>query len=392
MSQLLIGHSPDLKQLRDEGFEIEVKGGYLLIHHIPYVNSSKEIKYGTLVSELTLASNSKTAPPNTHVINFIGEHPCEKDGSLILGIKHSTQDQTLIEGVTVNHSFSNKPPEGYPDYYRKVVRYAEIISAPAKSLNKSVTEKTFRVIADTDDNSVFHYIDTNSSRANINLINDKLKGQKVAIIGLGGTGAYILDLIAKSPVNEIHLYDGDLFLVHNAFRSPGAASIDDLENRKLKTDFYANIYSKMHKRIYSHSYYITEVNVDELSQMSFVFIAIDKDSIKKRLFESLIKAGVPFIDVGLGVNVVDDCLIGSVRVTLSTPEKNDHLPSRISCGDDENNDYATNIQIAELNAINANYAVLKWKKWCGFYQDLRKEYHLSYTINVSQLTNDDVAA
>lgn len=50
MSLQLISHSPDLKQLRDEGFEIEVKGGYLLIHQIPYVNHLKEIKCGVLVS------------------------------------------------------------------------------------------------------------------------------------------------------------------------------------------------------------------------------------------------------------------------------------------------------------------------------------------------------
>ena len=45
MSQRLIDHNQDLKRLIDEGYEIEVKGGYLITHHIPYVNKSKEIKY-----------------------------------------------------------------------------------------------------------------------------------------------------------------------------------------------------------------------------------------------------------------------------------------------------------------------------------------------------------
>ena len=49
-----INRSPDLKQLVDEGFEIEVKGGHLIVHHIPYVNSSREIKYGTLITALSL--------------------------------------------------------------------------------------------------------------------------------------------------------------------------------------------------------------------------------------------------------------------------------------------------------------------------------------------------
>jgi hypothetical protein len=37
--------------------------------------------------------------------------------------------------------------------------------------------------------------------------------------GLGGTGSYILDLVSKTPVNEILLFDSDDFLQHNAFRS-----------------------------------------------------------------------------------------------------------------------------------------------------------------------------
>ena len=44
MSQQLISHSPDLKRLRDEGYEIEVRGGYLLIHHIPFVDDPKRQK------------------------------------------------------------------------------------------------------------------------------------------------------------------------------------------------------------------------------------------------------------------------------------------------------------------------------------------------------------
>ena len=35
---------------------------------------------------------------------------------------------------------------------------------------------------------------------------------KVAIVGLGGSGSYILDLIAKTPICEIHLYDGDTLI------------------------------------------------------------------------------------------------------------------------------------------------------------------------------------
>ena len=74
----------------------------------------------------------------------------------------------------------------------------------------------------------------------------------MGIVGLGGTGSYVLDLVSKTPVSEIHLFDGDKFYSHNAFRAPGAASIEELENVEYKTDRFANMYGKMRKGIVSH--------------------------------------------------------------------------------------------------------------------------------------------
>jgi len=240
MLQQLINHSQDLKRLRNEGYEIEVRGGYLLIHHIPYVGNNKCIQYGILVSTLTLKNETTTGIPDNHVIHFVGDNPCNIDGTVITAIQHDNSAKNF-GNIVVSRSFSNKPSNGYPDYYEKVKRYADIISAPAKYLDNTITEKTFKVIPDTANETVFQYIDTNSSRANIDLINAKFEGQKVAIIGLGGTGAYVLDLVAKTPVCEIHLYDGDDFDQHNAFRSPGAASFDDLNKNQKKAEYFSSI-------------------------------------------------------------------------------------------------------------------------------------------------------
>jgi hypothetical protein len=392
MSQQLISHSRDLKRLRDEGYEIEVRGGYLFIHHIPYVNQTRQIQYGTLVSTLTLSSNSRTGTPDNHVIHFIGENPCEIDGSVITAIQHSNATTTLNNQITVNRSFSNKPAGGYPNYYEKVKRYSDIISAPAKYLDRTVTEKTFKVIPDSNNETVFQYIDTNASRANIELINSKLEGQKIAIIGLGGTGAYVLDMVAKTPVREIHVFDGDSFDQHNAFRSPGAVSLSDLNKNLRKAEYYQGLYSNMHKFIYAHDYYIRKENLPELDKMNYVFICVDKNAVRKLITDYLVSVGVCFSDVGLGVNVVGDKLTGAIRVTSATQEKSDHLPLRIFSEDSDNNDYATNIQIAELNAFNAILAVLKWKKISGFYVDLENEHHSSYSIGVSKIFNEDVTA
>lgn len=389
MSQQLINHSPDLKRLRDEGYEIEVLGGYLLIHHIPFVDQNRQVQFGVLVSTLNL-SNNRTTTPDTHVIYFMGDNPCNADGTVITSIQHSNSNTVLNSQIKVNRSFSNKPASGYPDYYEKVKRYTDIISAPAKYIDPSVTEKTFKVIADCSNETVFQYIDTNSSRANIEAINVKLKGQRIAIVGLGGTGAYILDMVAKTPVKEIHLYDGDSFDQHNAFRSPGAASMNDLNGNLTKAAYYQRLYSNIHKYIRIHEYYLKKGNLHELDQMDYVFVCVDKNAARKMITDYLAGMSIAFSDVGLGINVVDDKLVGQVRVTSATKEKIDHLPLRIFSEDDDENDYATNIQIAELNALNATMAIIKWKKECGFYVDLEKEHHSSYSIGTSKIINDDI--
>lgn len=389
MLQQQINRSPDLKRLRDEGYEIEVSGGYLIVHHIPYVNSGREVNFGKLISTLSL-NNDVTIKPDNHVINFMGEYPCNNDGSIITAIQHSGQmNQLLFEGIIINFSFSNKPPNGYDNYYDKVTRYAEIISAPAKSIDTTATANTFKVIVDSADESVFNYIDSNSSRANIYQLNSKFKGQRVAIIGLGGTGSYILDFVAKTPVDEILLFDADEFLQHNAFRAPGAPSVEILNRQLKKVDYFSEIYSQIRKGIKSYPEKITEKNIELLRELSYVFICVDSNSARSMIISKLKDFGVTFIDAGLGVNVVDDILIGQLRVTTGTPEKYDHIPNRIGSASMEDDEYATNIQIADLNALNALMAVMKWKKLSGFYQDLKGEFNSTYTINTSQLINED---
>jgi len=393
MQHQLINHSPDLKRLRDEGYDLEVKGGYVCIHHIPYLNSQMDVKYGKLISALTLISPTSISKPADHTAYFMGEMPFHKDGTPYNSIVNHSRITPLIEGYVGNHYLSSKPACGYyNNFYDKLTRYAQLISAPAKSIDSNVTTMPFNPFRDDTGDSTFNYFDTNSSRANIVQLNAKLKGQKIVIIGMGGTGSYILDQVAKTPVAEIHLYDADVFSQHNAFRSPGAPSLEELELKKFKAEYFSNIYSKMHKGIVPHQEYISKENIHLLKDASHVFICIDNNAARKFIIDQLLFMNVSFIDVGLGVTLVDDYLIGIVRTTTGTATKNDHLDRRIPTEETEVNEYATNIQIADLNALNAILAVIKWKKLSKFYQDLIEEHQTTYSINVSQLLNGDTAA
>jgi hypothetical protein len=138
MQQLLIDHSPDLKQLQDSGYKLEISGGqFLLVHHIPYLNSWCEIKDGTLVCVLTLSTPTKTGPPHNHTAYFIGDTPCDSDGNALIGIINNSTIQKLSDNIVVNHYFSAKPPSGnYVDNYEKVRTYYMILSSQVDELKR----------------------------------------------------------------------------------------------------------------------------------------------------------------------------------------------------------------------------------------------------------------
>lgn len=387
MSPGPISRSPDLKRLRDEGYHVEVHGGYLLIRDVPYVNADRQVCTGILVSTLQLHGDV-TGPPDTHVALFVGDQPCHADGSVIEGIRHGTTAEAVAPGVTTTRSFSSKPPGGYPDYYEKMATYANILSSPAQAMDPSATAKTFPVVPPEDPESVFQYLDTASSRAGIATASARLEGHVLAVVGLGGTGAYVFDLLAKVPAAEIHAFDGNVFSQHNAFRSPGAASIEDLRARPNKAEYLASIYSKMHRHITPHPYHVDAANVDELLQADFVFLCIDDGEAKTPIIERLRAAGKPFIDVGMGIELVDDRLTGILRVTTATSAQHDHVAGRISMAAGPANEYDSNIQVADLNALNAALAVIKWKKLCGFYADLEQEHHSLYSVDGNHLLNE----
>ena len=142
MSAGPISRSPDLKRLRDEGYEAEVCNGYLLIHHVPYVNAKAQVDYGTLVSTLNLAGNVTTMP-ETHVAMWTGDHPCDNKGSPLTKLIADTRSVTIREGLATKFSFSHKPEGGYPNYYEKMTGYIRILEGYAHAIDRNAASQTY---------------------------------------------------------------------------------------------------------------------------------------------------------------------------------------------------------------------------------------------------------
>jgi hypothetical protein len=391
MSTPLIARSPDLARLQTDGLDVRIVGGALIIGQVPYVRPNGTVAYGTLACALDL-SGDVTVAPTQHTIFFAGEKPHDERGvplDLALGI---TEFNGQIGGVEMRFQFSAKPVgnKPYEDYHQKITTYLRRIVPPAERVNPEAAVTRAPLRETTADESVFLYPDTFATRAGIEAANNRLSGQRVAIIGCGGTGSAILDLVAKTPVAEVHLYDGDDFLTHNAFRAPGWTSLDELRGQPTKVDLLAARYGVMRRGVIPHAVYVTAENIDQLAGFDVVFIAIDKPAAKRAIFEYLTDRGALFIDSGMGLTLTDDHTVrGQVRVTTSAPGQHDHVARRVSLVDFGDDDYRTNIQIVELNSIAANLAVLRWKKHYGFYEDASGEHNTTFVVGTGQVVTGD---
>ena len=217
-------------------------------------------------------------------------------------------------------------------------------------------------------------------------MNERLSGDKIGIIGLGGTGSYILDYVSKTRVAEIHLFDGDRFEQHSAFRAPGSTTTEELEKRLTKARLYSHRYSKMRSGVVPHEFNVAPDNVNVLGDLDFVFVAVDDNATRQWLLPTLDGMGMPFVDVGMGIEKTDNKLLGVVRTSFCETPKS----SAVRRGEDGLRDvgeYERNVQIVELNALNAALAVIRWKKYREFYMDLGKEGRSTYTIDGNHMSN-----
>lgn len=385
MSHPLINLDPDFARLQDEGYDIEVRGGYFLVHHVPFLGKDGKLQFGDLRINLRM-SGSQILPPTVHTAYWWKERPCIESGDYIPSLGDLRENADFGNGLLPSFMFSLYPDNGmYKSYYDKAVSYYNTIAGPAlHKFPDALREVKARLIIPEEESSL-NYIDTNSSKSNLSHMNQLFKTQRVAIVGLGGTGAYVLDYLAKLDLKEIALYDGDEFNSHNAFRAPGAPSVKTLESRMSKCEYLASIYSNMNNAIQWHVEMIGVSNIHKLYDYDIVFICIDSNAARNFITRNLADHNVSFIDSGLGLFVTESSVGGNVRVTTAFTGCYDHLKDAFGDSDldNEDNPYKTNVQIAELNSVAAAFSVIKWKQMLGFYTTY--DNILNKVFNVGQL-------
>lgn len=385
MFRKLVSHNPDLFQLVDRGYAVGFDGkGYLIIRDIPYLDETLALKWGAIVSELEFVDDAHVKQRD-HQIFFAGSVPYGLNGQPIPGLGGGKIDVPLSESnkdVVVQRSFSTKPgPQGYSNFFHKMDTYVGILCGPAMAkYERNADPYTSRIAENVEPDPVFKYIDTMTALAGVGDLATNFKDDVIAIIGAGGTGSYILDFMAKTRVREIRLFDLDNFRVHNAYRSPGRLVEDELG--KNKAEMYADRYQNFRTGLVGKSKFIDASCADDLDGVTFAFVSVDKGSSRAGIFDLLISKKIPFIDVGMGLNRKHGPLGGMLRVTYYSVEEAEGIRAKglAELADSPNDEYRRNIQISELNALNAALAVLKYKQIRGFFRQESSAYHFLFGV------------
>jgi len=385
--QKLASHNDDLQQLLDKGYAVTFDSNCLVIRDIPYLDDQMEKQIGAIVVKLKFIDNDRFEQDD-HQIYFAGPVPFNLDGKPIPNLGGGTHTIELTEAcrdVVVQRSFSNKPKATgkYDDHFHKIETYVGFISGPAIHLH-GATPYTYRIVEEMSNDSVFKFHDTLTSRAEITDLSKRLKDDVVMIIGLGGTGVYVLDYLVKTPVREIRGYDHDQYYIHNAYRSPGR--LDESELGMSKADIYQARYDNFRAGLSLETKYIDSSCEDVLDGVTFVFVCVDNGIARAEIFDLLLEKNIPFLDVGMGLKRKNGALSGMMRATYFPVEHAQKIRNKRWANEQEDleNLYKTNIQISELNALNASLAVIRFKQLRGFYYE--EESYFNTLFNIGSLT------
>jgi molybdopterin/thiamine biosynthesis adenylyltransferase len=367
----LASRNPYISELLTQGYDIGFINAHLVVFGVPFLNAAGELKYLDLISPLDLREAYLIDRPSDHKVFFAGEMPCNLSG-LKIAAGTSAEIRFVSELIVGNQMLSCKPAGGrqYDSIEEKIEQYLALISAPAQHRFPGVSPR--RALQKHVESSVspLKFPDALSAREGVVELSHKLCGRKVAVIGCGGTGAYVLDYLAKTHLEEIHLFDDDIIHVHTLFRLPGVYGEEHLGVAKVEA--LAERYGHFHGGIKPHRERVDQNNVACLVAFDFVFVCVDDGPSRQLIAQACHNASIVFVDVGMGLDKGVSGLYGFVRTAGG--ERGDfdkingtpYLPG-VNAHDQE---YRNQPQIAELNALNAAMAVIRFKQHMGFFDRL----------------------
>ena len=168
--------------------------------------------------------------------------------------------------------------------------------------------------------------------------------------------------------------------VSGTYRSPGR--VEEAEFGQKKADVYRQRYDNFRKGLSIEAKYVDPSTAKDFDGVTFAFVCVDKGSARREIFDLLMAKSIPFIDVDMGLHRRDERLAGMMRTTYYSSEDGARVRDKqiAELQDSADNIYRTSIQIAELNALNAALAIIRYKQIRGFYYEQVPNFYLAFDV------------
>ena len=292
--------------------------------------------------------------------------------------------------------------KGSPNSPEDDVSARDVIHRYAKQIVGAVSAAGYYAPASLAVPSPFLIPNTFEARSEIGPVQDRIRTQRIAIIGLGGTGAYVLDLISKTPVAEIHLLDSDDLDWHNFMRAPGAPTAEEIESHRekplCKVDYYHSKYASLRNGIHPHAVRLDSPSMFaeflSMHPIDYAFVCIDQrmDSDSPRqdvVYCALSEGKVPFIDSGVSITLDNRAVSGAIttsayaagsmkwKVAIPNAKVQGNLPGY------------RNVQLPEVNALAASLAVMEWRRRTEQYVSKSSSFLHKFRLEIPRIITPD---
>jgi hypothetical protein len=150
----------------------------------------------------------------------------------------------------------------------------------------------------------------------------------------------------------------------------------------LKVEALAEVYGHFHGGIKPHIERVDQNNIACLAGFDFVFVCVDDAPSRQMIAHACHSASVPFVDVGMGLNKGANGLYGFVRTAGGEHGDFDKLNGTqyLPAQNAHDQEYRNQPQIAELNALNAALAVIRFKQHMGFLDRLTNSHAVVFDV------------
>ena len=354
------------------GWQIEVSKNRISLSDVPYRKKTGDggrcqISVDTQDDGLTMKAPERegTARHAASLTGVSGGRAYEANGESVGNVLWTDETNECVISILPDAG-------GYVNAWHALFVYVTRVAGAVGEAEREQVERFFEFEIEGEDS-----MDMRTWR-------DRARGQKIGIVGLGGVGLWILDLMSKTYVSEIEIWDGDEIEGRNLLRAPGWASQDAIGRNKA--EYFGEHYQRFRKGISIHpEYWQPDEHANVFDELGFVFIAVDKADVRTALCETLEQRRIPFIDVGMGVELHQERVRGSCQVFFSGEDPGRWrvgIPTAEGVGGEK---AYYDLQLSDLGALNAALAVGMWRRHIAQYEKEDKDWLIRYLIEKNDL-------